>query len=383
MAMTLASLLAFAIAQRRGSALAYAGAGLLVAATCLTKYNYGAPVALAVLLSGVPGAAGFLDRRRLALVAAIGVPVVAWSLYPWPDKLQAIRDMTLNRDEGLAGLSNLLFYPRALADMLGWPLSLLLLAALLSAAIRRRDVRARPLALFTLVSFALITLHPNKQDRYMFAALPVLYVLGEAELARLAARLAPAARRGRWRLGLWATILAALALRLDPATAIAEEGKEQSVFRPASRIVDFALRSTGPGRRILVLGSGGMLPHLLLEWELTARLGVRDPVVELLLFPGSDSWDLHRTGYPTEMTPDYAVTLSRALRDGAFDDVVCLRIADDSVFSPAFLERWDAWAQNYVTAMAEQPGFTVAAERDFAEDGVLVRVYRPTSPATR
>jgi hypothetical protein len=202
-------------------------------------------------------------------------------------------------------------------------------------------------------------------------------------LTRPLARFTPAAARRRWTLGLWGAILAALALFLNPAPAIAEEGREQSVFRPAAAIVDFALRSTGPGRRILVLGSGGMLPHLLLEWELNARLGIRDPVVELLLFPGGDSWDLHRRGYPTEMTPDYATTLSRALREGAFDDVVCLRIAPDSVFSPDFLKRWDAWAQNYVTAMAQQPGFAVAAEKDFAEDGVLVRIYRPTSPPPR
>jgi 4-amino-4-deoxy-L-arabinose transferase-like glycosyltransferase len=384
MAMTLASLLAFAIAQRRGSVSSYAWAGLAVAATCLTKYNYGAPVALALLLSGVPGATRLLDRRRVALVFGMGAPVAAWSVYPWPDKLQAIHDMTLNRDEGLAFLSNLLFYPHTLAVLLGRPLMLLLLAALGSAAIRGRDVRTRPLVLFILIGFVLITLHPNKQDRYMFTLLPVLYVLGETELARLATRLAPATRRSRWILGLWGVLLAALALYRNPAPAIAEEGDAQSGFRPAAGIMDFALRSTGPGRRILVLGSGGMLPHLLLEWELTSRLGLRDPVVRLLDFPGGDSWENHRRGYPTEMTPHYGVALSQALRDGAFDDVVCLRIAPDSVFSPEFLKRWDAWGQNYVTAMAEQPGFSVAAQRDFAEDGVLVRIYRPTTaPPTR
>lgn len=382
MAMTLGTLLAFLVAQRRGSVSCYAGAGLLAAATFLTKYNYGASLIAALLLSGVPGPAALLDRRRIALVAAFVLPILGWSSYHWPEKLEALYNMTLNRDEGLTGFSNVFFYPREMAALLGWPLAALLAIALLASVLGLRDTRLRPLVVFTVIGFTLITLHPNKQDRYMFTTLPVLYVLAELQLARWVGRYLAATQRSRFMLAAWAAIVLNLALFLNPAPALAEETKAQAVYRPAAAIMDFVLRSTGPDRRVLVLGSGGMLPHLLLEWEITSRLGIRNPIVELLLFPEGDHWDRYRTGYPTEMTPHYARVLEESLRQGRFDDVVTLRMTDDSVFNPDFLKRWDLWSQNYVTAMASQSSHAVAVKKDFHDDGILVRIYRPTTSGT-
>jgi len=384
MSMVLATLLTFLAARRNGCVAGHAVAGLLAAATFLTKYNYGAPLIAALLLSGVPGPAALLDRRRLALVAAFVLPILGWSLYHWPEKLEALYNMTLNRDEGLRGVSNLSFYPREMAALLGWPLAAVLFVALLASILRWRDDHLRPLVVFAVIGFTLITLHPNKQDRYMFTTLPVLYVIGEVQLARLFGRYLPTSGRARFILASWTAVVLNLALFLNPAPALAEETELQGVYRPAAAIMDFVLRSTGPDRRVLVLGSGGLLPHLLLEWEITSRLGVRNPVVELLLFPEGDRWDRYRTGYPTEMTPEYARVLAESLRQGHFDDIVTLRMTDDSVFNPDFLKRWDVWSQNYVTAMASQIDHAVAVEKDFSDNGVLVRIYRPkTSGNTR
>jgi hypothetical protein len=287
--------------------------------------------------------------------------------------------MTLNRDEGLTGASNLFFYPLNLGAPLGWPLATLLFAALALSMAQWRDRRLRPLVLFTVVAFTLLTLHPNKQDRYMFTALPVLYVLGEVQLVRLLPfSLSPARNRRVLGLG-WGVILASLALFLNPAPTLEEEREVQAIYQPAREIMDFVLQSTGTGRRILVLGSGGVLPHYLLEWEITSRFGIRNPVVKLLLFPEGHTSDRYRSGYPSEMTRDYAKVLEASLRQGRFDDVVTLRMTDDSVFNPEYLKRWDVWSQNYVMAMTSTPGYAIAGERDFADCGVLVRIYRPTT----
>jgi hypothetical protein len=373
MLLTLGCLLAYAAASTRPSPLRHAAAGMLAALTFLTKYNYGLPLVAALLLSRAAAREPSRRGRGTAfLLAGFAPPVILWLAYPFPDKLQALYSFSVNRDEGLSGLADLLFYPQKIAETVSWPLTIWLLAAAVLSLRRVRDGRTSAATLFALVGLAMITAHPNKQLRYVFTILPVLYVLGELELRRVARRFLPLG--AQWLL--WPVLLVLLGVALDPHPVLRAERQSALALRGAAEIMDFVVARVRPEGRTLVLGSGGLLPHLLLQWELVTRYGARDPVVDLLPFPGEVGWDpRYRQGYPAEMTPEYDRVLGAALRDGGYDRVVTLDIAEDSAFNPEWLRRWDAWSRNYVVAMERQSLYAAVADQRFPASGVLVRVY--------
>jgi hypothetical protein len=374
MLVTLACLLAHARATRRPSPGRFLVVGLLAAATLLTKYNYGFPLVGALMLSTALGREPARPGRRAlgSLAAGLVVPVAAWLAYPFPDKLRALYGFSVNRDEGLSGLADFFFYPASTAEMIGWPLAVLLLVGLAASLARARDERTSCAALFALLGLAMITAHPNKQLRYVFTVLPVLYVLGELELRRLARRSLPPMVRPF----LWPVLLVVLAVTLDPRPVLRAERQNAQALRGAADIMDFVVARVRPDERILVLGSGGRLPHLLLQWELVTRYAAKNAVVDLLPFPGDTGWDpRYRQGYPAEMTPEYDRVLAAALRDPGYDRIVTLAISKNSPFSPDWLWRWDAWGQNYVVAMERQRLYAVTADQAFPESGVRVRVY--------
>lgn len=369
MALTLAALLAHAAAVRRGSPGRFLLAGLLAALTFLTKYNYGLPLVAAVVLSQLlarpsPG------RRQLAgLLAGTAVPIAAWLAYPFAEKLRGLLAFAVNRDEGIEGMENLLFYPVEIASLVSWPVCVAVLgAAVLSTRHVRRPRVCAP-ALFALLSLVMITAHPNKQVRYCFTALPVLFVVAELESRTLmAGLLGPRARAL-----VWALVLASLGLALDPRPALTQLRREAEPLRDAGRIVEFLLPQLDPEGRTLVLGSTGLLPHLLIQWELVSRTGVQDPVVEWMPFPGPPAE--HRRGYPAELTAVYARELEAALWNGRYDRVVTLEIPPGSPFLPDWMLRWDAWGQNYVALMVRRERPPLRAERSFPGSDVRVRVY--------
>jgi len=374
MAVTLSSLMVHAAALRRPSAGRFALAGLLAALTFLTKYNYGFPLIGAFLVQAVVArGAAKPDRRGMAFfLVGLLVPVTAWLADPFPAKLSGLYGFSVNRDEGLRGLDNLLFYPRRIATLSSWPVTFWVLVAVLLSLHGARHKRTCAATLFALLSLAMITVHPNKQERYVFTALPVLYVVGELELGRVARRWLPAPASGV----AWAVLLVVLALSLDPRPVLREERDQAQSLRAGQDIVDYIVEHLEPREHTLLLGSCGLLPHLLVQWELAVRKGVFDATVDNLPFPGEQAWDSrYRLGYPAQMTPDYDQRLEIALGSGGYDRVVTLEIAPDSVFLPDWLKRWDAWGQNYVLAMERQTSWQVVAEQAFEASKVRVRIH--------
>ncbi len=351
-------------------------AGGVAAAAFLTKYNYGAPLALALTCAPLvqEGRRGL--KRAVAAGLGFGLPValwLAWQLAADPSRWELILGMVTNRDEGLRGIESLVFYPRALSERVGPVVSVVTALALARSAWRRTRALQAGALIFAAVTLALLTWHPNKQWRYALPLLPVLLVLAEVEVVALL---------GRWPRAVGPACLLATSLLLAaraPLDTLLDDSRAGEVPRAASRIVGFAADEARACRTVLVLGSTGLLPHSAVAWELLERSG-RETRVEPLDYPGQLPWDSrYRQGYPAELTPLFAPSLARALSEMRPDCVVSLELARSSPFLPGWLARWDAWGQNYVQLMLRQPGFEVGAQWSYPTESATVRVYRPAA----
>jgi hypothetical protein len=378
MLLTLLTLWAAARAAGERGAAPHALCGLLAAAAFLTKYGYGVPLIAALLLALAWRARERGWRPLLAAAAGALAPIVAWGSAVFarePQRLDELLGILRNKDEGLRGLENALFHARALAEFVGWPLAIAVLVLLLATVSRRVEPARLPAVLFVASALLLLTLHPNKQTRYLWPVLPVLLVLAETEAARWV-------RRWRRVAVLWPAAAVLLFLAPRPFSRVTEAASSVAELRGARAIVGFAADAVAARQPVLFLGTTGLLPHYALTWELVEREG-REPEVDLLTFPGDTGWDPRfRQGYPAEMRPEYAERLGEALGSRRYGSVVTLALAESSPFRPPWLAKWDAWGQNYVRAMDEQAGesgYVLQAERSFPADEAVVRAYVPAS----
>jgi hypothetical protein len=376
MLLTLLTLWAAARAAGERGVAVHVLCGLLAAAAFLTKYGYGVPLIAALLLALAWRIPELGWRPLLAALAGALAPAVAWGCAVFarePHRFDEFLGILLNKDEGLHGLEDALFYGKALSNFVGWPLGIAVLLLLLWTMLRRAEPARLPSVLFVGSALLLLTLHPNKQQRYLWPALPVMLVLAETEAAQ---------RLRRWRgvLVLWpaAAILAFVAA--NPLSQVTQAAASAGELRGSRTIVDFVADTVPPLQPGLFLGTTGLLPHYALTWELLERDG-REPEVDLLTFPGDTGWDPRfRQGYPAEMRPEYAQVLRRALATRRYRSVVTLALGEKSPFRPPWLAKWDAWGQNYVSAMGDQAGesgYVLRAERSFPGDEAVVRVYVP------
>jgi 4-amino-4-deoxy-L-arabinose transferase-like glycosyltransferase len=378
MALTLLTLLVDAHAARRHRLALHVASGLLAALTFFTKYNYGLPLMAALLIAGMWRLHHRQARRTLATLVAMALPValwLAWQLYPDLSRGRELVAAIVNRDEGLRGLADVLFYPRTLLEWLGWPTALVALAALAVGFARAVRDRRLTSVLFALFALAMLTLHPNKQVRYVLMVFPVLLVLAETELS---ARMTWCP----WQSAVWIGAALTLVLVRDPLAAIRVQAEDAARLRDAQPILDFVSDQVAPGQRVLCLGTTGRLPHLALSWRLLERDG-REPEVDLLPFPDEVEGDRrYRSGYPTEMRSGYDVLLRQALSGGRYARVVALQLGEESPFLPDWQAKWDKWAQNYVARMPSQAGWDLRSQRVFPGSAASVRVYAPRTSAS-
>jgi hypothetical protein len=380
MFLTLATLIVEARAGRRHRLAGSALGGLLVAAVFFTKYSYGLPLIAAVLFARAWRAREDGLAPLVGALAGIFVPIavwLAWILGPDPLRTGEILAAFVNRDEGLRGLADLSFYPRAITSAVGIPAALITLglwAALLTRGLGRRLSSV----VFVGVTVVMLTVHPNKQVRYLFPALPVILLLAESELA---VRL----RRLRGREVLWLATAVIVLVARNPLAEIRETAASAARLAGARPILGYIEANVAARQPVLFLGTTGLLPHLALTWELLER-EQREPSVDLLSFPRGG--DTYRTGYPAEDGPQYGVALQHALDSGRFRSVVTLELGPRSPFLPDWLAKWDAFGQNYVRAMARpeaQVDYALASERAFPESDATVRIFvrrDPGAPGT-
>jgi hypothetical protein len=240
--------------------------------------------------------------------------------------------------------------------------------------VHRRLGPRLPAVLFVVAALAMLTLHPNKQARYLFTTLPVLLVLAETELAHRLRRLG-----GRELL--WPALAAVLLLARNPLAQIRQSADGARRLEDARPILAYVADSVGSRQPVLFLGTTGLLPHLALTWTLIERQAA-EPSVDLLLFP--EGHGDHRAGYPAAMGPQYGAVLREALARGRFRSVVTLELGPRSPFLPAWLAKWDAFGQNYVRSMSEveaQTAYALESERPFPRSDATVRIFVRRDPS--
>jgi hypothetical protein len=374
--LTVAGLLAAVEAGSRGTIGWHALSGLLAASAFFTKYSYGLPLMASIVLALAWRARGSGKRPLLAAIAGAAAPVLVWTfaiLAPDPLRAREMLGVLVNRDEGLHGLADALFYGGVVLDDLGRPIGVTVLILLALTVFRRQSERRLPLVLFLGVGLLLLTLHPNKQQRYLLPLLPVMVVLAETEAARYLGRRS-------FRVA-WPAIAAGVLVARNPIVQIDEAAVTSNRLRSAQSIIGFVADNI-PDQPVLFLGTTGLLPHFALTWELIER-EQREPDVDLLPFPGDTGWDPRfRSGYPPEDGPEYDRLLRQAVASGRYGSVVTLGLGSRSPFRPDWLAKWDAWGQNYVRATdshAAELGYALRAERAFSGDDAIVRVFIPSS----
>jgi hypothetical protein len=378
MALTLAALVSAAHAAGRASALRWAVVGLLLAATCLAKYNYGIPLIAAVGGTALLHRSGARTRpARASLLVCLSAPILIWAALPFPGRLRDMLAFAVNRSEGLDLLDSLAFYPRSLVNEVSAPVALVVAVAALGALSRRPRAATLAAALFVALDLAMLVVHPNKQTRYAFTMWPVLYALAEAGLFAFASR----ATAVRPFLGAsWIMIGGLILLLLDPRDRLEARREGVRPLRGAGEVFRYAAAEVRPETRILFLGGSALIPHLSFAWELCTR-GIREPRVDYMPFPGDDGFlPRFRSGYPEERTPAFAEALERRLatRDHAF--VVAVAVPSGSVFDPEWNHRFNAWNQHYVALMERQNLYGRTGDRLFPS-GVRVRIYEPCVPS--
>jgi hypothetical protein len=348
--------------------------GLLVAATFFTKYSYGLPLMAALVLAR--GGRGRRDDREsmAAMLAGMFLPIglwLVWLLGPDPSRAGELLAAFVNRDEGLHGLADWFFYGQAIVATVGRPVALATLLIWVAVLAHRRLGQRLPSILFVAASLAMLTLHPNKQARYLFTTLPVVLVLAETELAHRLRRLGG-------REVLWPVLATVLLVARNPVAEIRQAAASAARLQEARPLLGYIAENVSGRQPVLFLGTTGLLPHLALTWELLERQQ-REPAVELLLFPRPGAGAAaYRTGYPAENGPEYGAALQRALGSGRFRSVVTLELGPRSPFLPDWLAKWDAFGQNYVRAMAapeSQADYLLASERAFPASDATVRIF--------
>lgn len=422
-AATLAAQVRFRATDRRRWTLV---ASLLLLLTILTKYNYAAFVAGAIAVDQT--VAGDFKRARLArtfrwFYQPLGIGLAVWFASDLGGKLRTAAGFGISQaiDAHRMWWQELAYYGQALVDggsrgLLG---GVLVAAGLLCAVAVVRGPGARLAWLFVIISLALLTIHPNKQVRFLEPVLPVLLALAGAGLAsipgalgRLDRALAYAARglvpqpraittagdeppryvrgspagaeRHRQPRGLTvrrvsravpaaaALVYAAIQIaRITPPSA-AEVARGDAIHRAAA----FIAAQVPPGKPAILVGTFADFGPYYVTWSLRGAWHT-DPSSFITDYSTLPAPGLLPNG-EVDATPSPRYAADWATWRAAHADywLVTLEVRRPSPFWTSEFGSANAWKQNYVAAIqrsGERPSKVMAD----AEYALTVSVYPP------
>uniref|UniRef100_A0A832I5V6 Glycosyltransferase RgtA/B/C/D-like domain-containing protein n=1 Tax=Eiseniibacteriota bacterium TaxID=2212470 RepID=A0A832I5V6_UNCEI len=332
-----------------------------------------------------------LPPRTRALAAWAGLPILAWLLAPYPNRVKALAGFVANRatDPAPLSLDGLLYYPRAFAEHYA-PEPALGGAALVLALVppRRGAPAAARLAWWALITgLAATWLHRYHDPRFFFTVAPFVWInaaralTGAVEAALRRAPPSPAlATRGALAYGLAA--LAGLAAPPAPSAPLAALAAR---VETRARALHRAYRA--PDAVVPILDD--VLGH-------TVRAApARGPTVLLgysnALSPGLLSWRLAQHTSAARLPLEDLPRRPPALAEGASEDALGARLVDlrdpprRIVAALPFPHaagyaavRAELWADS-VTAerLAEDPQMRVAYDSKSACGAYRFRVFEP------
>ncbi len=388
-ALTLATLAAASLAAvpRRTGWLAVAG--VLAAATCLVKYNYGLPlVASLCLVTLLDPAPPRLRWRRLAVLAlTVGLPLALWLAGDPEQRLDGLIGFAVNRSSGLGLQASLAVYPGALLQdyAAAWwiGLGLVLVAAV---AVRRhwRDPRFQPAIVYVLLFLAMALVHPYKQPRFLYTAVPVLMVLASTVVGATLASAPWSASRARAPV---VAVVVALVLAVLAGAGVVERvtgyqhgANEWLNHAPAARrtvldMLAFVGANVDPRQGVLVNGAGNEFSISLLAWWWRAEGGVEPVRVIGLPYVGPAA----RTGRLAAPAWVHADALRGSLALWRPASVVSVTVAPESDFYTRDYAQWNAWQVAYDVVIAQEPRLRRREEAWFDGGRIHVAIYCNTA----
>lgn len=318
--------------------------------------------------------------RGLAMPARAGVelvllPVWIWFLSPSPVHVRAFLGFLQNRSTEASWKDALAFYPMAFVGdyvedaRVG---VLVLMAAVVGGVwVSRGSVGWKMLSLTTAVMVLLAVVHPYKLPRFLFTAVPLLFLLAGLGMARLLHDPWPVGWRRSWIGG----VLAAAALSALVSL---------SVFRSPERLRADYERYSGDPRL------GSVLDHLRDRVSLDVPVGVVGTFDEIS--PSLVAWALHQrtVGRDFEVVPtpprvselSSADTLRRHTAEWIAhrgpQEIIALRFFEDTVWSSRTdFQRYNAWQNRIVEALDSDAGWLAAESHRHEDLGLVVTIYRP------
>lgn len=298
------------------------------------------------------------DRRLRALVLWWGVPVTAWLVSPYPNHIKDVAYLLFNTPMGPPTASaSLNAYLRAAAvDYFGnaWSLALCL-GAFVWAVVTytSRPPLARLLLLAALLEFALVTVHPTRDPRFLAHSMLALWLASALEIGAWLSRTGMATS-SVVTLSMGVVAIAGVGSVLDGAAFArlsVEHYVESAALREAWRTIRAGL---GPDGRAAVLGRRDAVSPGLVRWELGPPSG--------------------QAAFPTEIQ---RVADVPALEQA--DAVVLVAPHDEatpSTVESAELARDEARLRPALTAGR----LRLTRELPVRDAGITLRVYEPTRP---
>jgi 4-amino-4-deoxy-L-arabinose transferase-like glycosyltransferase len=374
--------------------------GVAIMATYLTKSNYGILLILALALTKLVDARFRVGRlfTRANLMAALPVVVISALWFAYPPKITATWDAMVNQPwggEAARGVAGLLFYPRALSQLVGGRILFVVLWVALVLAWRApRTPGVRLLLALALLQFAIAELHHTKLTRHIMPMLPAMYVLAGVAVADLRER-----SRGRVAAGrlLWAGVAAVIVIH---GWGLVRRDWPSTPRRSPDELLAYVASATASNGPALVVGTKEAWPGPpVVDWHLAAVVGVlpvtsagaiadadaerrlRERLREGTAFPAlraavarrlgrydaPSSARSYHLGIPFD-TPraTYERDLERLVTEHSTRAIVAIVSTSDTTHYPAAL----------VTPAIERLGFHPITAQDFTEATARVYVFR-------
>lgn len=359
---------------RGGRANAVLTAGAMTFAL-LSKHNSG----LAVLPVGLLLAVERIVRRKrstawllLAATLASGAAwagFLSWQVEGW----ESFENFARNRAnaEGWSAVQRL-----------GWYLSFWTREGYGNAWVGGALLSALPLALLARCPFGAIsavyvvcylvpiTFHPYLLDRNLTSVEIVAAVPIASGLWFL---LTSVTQRRRVQLAIGLTILVGLLISVHTRA----ERNYRRIVRPEAALLappsDRLAAWFGGSQRVLLLGSFNELsaPWMELLWERRGRR--REGLQVELPYP----FERGRSSCDPRYDDAYARILEGSLRDTSWGWIGALELDANSPFHSEDFRSWNAWKQNYVTALERSPNVLLLERAPFAEAGLTLSRYTP------
>jgi hypothetical protein len=307
------------------------------------------------------------------------IPVLIWVLLPSPNRIYAIIRFSVNRDSGLTGLENALFYPKTLAShAIGQPFIMACLTAGLLTALYFWMKRFRHFSIRTNVDFLdatcglgfmgllILTLHDYKLPRFLVPLIPILILSAVGGIGMLMKTL-PRGRKG-W-IAMSVITLGILMVSTFQNTTLQQELNASYCPKQIQPVLDQIVQLIPSGQPVSVIGTFQYLsPSLIRLWSVW-----HGGTGEYLSFEGPRLVHKTRFGTPVLSGSDSRPYCLEWICKSRFHTFITIQVQDDSIFNDRDYRLWNRWKQSYIDVITNE--LSLIHQQSFSETGITISAY--------